>query len=135
MNENRRRVLDMLAEGKVRAAEAESLLSLVDPPSSGGGESREARDGPPKYLRVTVDDPPESVNVRVPLALIRAGMKLTALIPADAANGINKALKEKGVNMDVRNLKSDELDELIDALSDLEVEVKSDSEHVHVYVE
>jgi hypothetical protein len=33
------------------------------------------------------------------------------------------------------DLKSGDLEELIDALSDLEVEVRSESEHVHVYVE
>jgi hypothetical protein len=135
MSENRRRVLDMLAEGKVSAEEAERLLSLLEPALSRDQDGQGARDGAPKYLRVTVDDPPETVNVRVPLALIRAGMKLSALIPSEAANGINKALEQKGIDMDVRKLKSDDLDELIDAFCELEVEVKSDSQHVHVYVE
>ena len=136
MSDNRRRVLDMMADGKVSVDEAERLLSLVDQPPPAPSMGREpSRGGPPRYLRVTVDGPAESVNVRVPLALMRAGMKLSALIPSDAAYGINKALEQKGVDMDVRNLKSGDLEELIDALSDLEVEVRSDSEHVHVYVE
>ena len=138
MSKNRKKVLDMLAEGKIDADEAERLMSVMEPPASTGAtgpEPRTARDGPPKYLRVVVNEPDEQVNIRVPLGLIRAGMKLSSLIPSQAANGINKALKEKGMDIDVRSLPSDSLDELVDALADLEVEVKSATEQVHIYVE
>ena len=138
MNENRRRVLDMLAEGKISADEAERLLSLVDvspPPVARGQAPSTPREGPPRYLRVTVEEPDERVNIRVPLALVRAGMKLTALIPSQAADGINKALRDKGIDMDVQNLGADGLDELIDAFAELEVEVQSDKEQVHIWVE
>ena len=138
MNENRRRVLDMLAEGKISVDEAERLLSLVDvptPPDAGGQAPSAPKEGPPRYLRVTVEEPDERVNIRVPLALIRAGMKLTALIPSQAADGINKALSDKGIDMDVQNLGADGLDELIDAFADLEVEVQSGEDQVHIWVE
>jgi len=42
MTENRRQVLDMLAQGKITVEEAERLLSLVDQPTgsdSGGTET------------------------------------------------------------------------------------------------
>ena len=68
----------------------------------------------------------ERVNIRVPMALIRAGVKLSALIPSDAANGMSEALREKGIDMDVRNLKTESVDELVDALHDLEVDVHDD---------
>jgi len=54
--------------------------------------------------------------VRVPMALIRAGMKLDALIPQHAAVGLNDAMKAKGIEPNVRNLKGDELEQLVDAL-------------------
>jgi hypothetical protein len=107
MNQNRRRVLDMLGEGKIDPDEAERLLSLVDasPPTAKDVRGPKATgDGPPQYLRVTVEEPDDRVNIRVPLALIRAGMKLTALIPSQAADGINKALKDQGIDMDVQNM-------------------------------
>ncbi len=140
MNENRRRVLDMLAEGKIGADEAERLLSHVDPPSpppppAASSGSREPRGGPARYLHVVVNEPGERVNVRVPLGLIRAGMKLTSLIPTQASDGIHEALKEKGIDMDLRDLAGEGLDELLDALSDLEVQVQSENEQVHIYVE
>ena len=138
MSENRRQVLDMLVEGKISADEAERLLSLVDaspPPNAGGQTPSAPREGPPRYLRVTVEEPDERVNIRVPLALIRAGMKLTALIPSQAADGINKALRDKGIDMDVQNLGADGLDELVDAFAELEIEVQSGEDQVHIWVE
>lgn len=53
MTENRRQVLDMLAQGKITVEEAERLLSLVDQPA--GAEARssatsEAGKPAPKYL-------------------------------------------------------------------------------------
>ena len=86
--ENRRQVLDMLAQGKITADEAERLLSLVDQPAGAeprGAETSEARKPVPKYLRVVVGDgndpQSEHVNIRVPMGLIRAGVKLAALLP------------------------------------------------------
>jgi hypothetical protein len=106
----------------------------------------------PKYLRVTVTPNPEGtssgngglfqdgnvgrVNVRVPMSLIRAGMKLTALIPAEALDKANKALREKGINFDVRNIKSEDIEGLIEALGDMEIDVEgAKGEKVKVFVE
>jgi hypothetical protein len=74
------------------------------------------------------------VNVCIPLALIRAGVKLTALIPSVTTTKWNEALKEKGMDYDLRNLKADDLKELVNALSDLEVNVQGSREKVRVYV-
>jgi hypothetical protein len=142
MTENRRQILNMLSEGKISVAEAESLLTLLEQPPSGGpngSESGESRKSPPKYLRVVVEEGGESgserVNVRIPMALIRSGVKLAALIPSDATNRVNEKLREKGIGIDVGNLKSEDLDQLVDALADMEVDVQGGKEHVRVFVE
>ena len=145
MIENRRRVLDMLSEKKITVDEAERLLSLVDEPAGGGRAGSAVPDGKPKFLHVRVEPGPnadpkgldgqERVNVRVPVALIKAGMKLTALIPMAAAAGMSEALKEKGIDVDVANLKGKDLETLVDALQDLEVDVSTGSQTVRVYVE
>ena len=77
----------------------------------------------------------ERVNVRVPMGLIRAGMKITSLIPSHAATHVNEALKSKGIDMDLRNLKTADLEQLVDVLSDLEVDVDNGKEKVRVYFE
>ena len=81
------------------------------------------------------DDSQERVNVRVPVALIKAGMKLTALIPMVAAAGMSEALKEKGIDMDIANLKNEDVERLVDTLQDLEVDVSTGTQSVRVYVE
>ena len=146
MTENRKRILEMLADKKINVEEAERLLTLTGDEET---KAEQAADTPPerkktgKYLRVVVEPGPgnetgqkaERVNVRVPMNLIRAGMKLTALIPPHAADKVNETLKDKGIDFDLRNLKPDDFEELIEALADLEVDVDSGREKVHVYVE
>lgn len=148
MNEDsRRRILDLLSEGKISVDEAERLLSLTGKTSSrrseGISESEIATKPPPKYLRVIVepgsqagaDESGERVNVRVPMALIRAGMRLTAMIPGGVAEKVNEALRENGIDLDVRGLKGDELDDLISSLSELEIDVENGEHKVKVFVE
>jgi hypothetical protein len=147
MSDNKRKILDMLAQNKITADDAYRLLSAID-----GGEGRRESTSraetsvkdKAKYLRVTVLPNPDSersgnydrVNIRVPMSLIRAGIKFTSLIPSEARDKVNLALHEKGIDFDERNMKPQDIEELIGALSDLEVDVVSKSgEKVRVFVE
>jgi hypothetical protein len=142
MADNQKRILELLADKKISVDEAQRLLSLTEPEKDTGtggvGESAGSK-GEPKYFRILMQPEEgsgkDSVNVRVPMALIRAGMKLTALIPAQAADEVNEALQEKGIDFDVRNLKPEDFEELVAALTDLEVDIKGGKEKVHIYVE
>jgi hypothetical protein len=147
MSDNKKKILEMLAQNKISADDAYRLLSAID----GGDGRREGTDkaeaavkGKAKYLRVTVLPNPERersgnydrVNVRVPMSLIRAGIKLTSLIPSEARDKVDLALHEKGIDFDMRHMKPEEIEELIGALSDLEVDViSSKGESIKVFVE
>ena len=147
MSENRKRILDMLAQGKISVDEAERLLTVVEQPETGGtgffttGEtSKDER----KYLRVVVEPNPDAgpgvkqqrVNVRVPMTLIRAGVRLTSLIPSNATTKINEELHKSGVDFDVSSIKPENLNELVDAMKDLEIDVEGGREgKVRVYFE
>ena len=146
MTESQKKILEMLAEKKISTDEAYRLLHALD--SGGGSEpaAPKAATGTmakPKYLRVTVmpkegADPEHAdrVNVRVPMSLVRAGIKLTSLIPNDATEKINDALREKGINFDVRSVKPEDIEELVNALGELEVDVETGhGEKVKVFVE
>ena len=147
MTESRKKILEMLAQSKITAEEAYRLLSVLDSTESAqadGPKVETAVKAKPKYLRVTVLPNPESenapnvdrVNVRVPMSLIRAGIKLTSLIPAEAREKVNGVLRDKGIDFDVRNVKPEDLEELIEALSDMQVDVESaKGERVKVFVE
>ena len=139
MNENSRRVLEMLAEGKVTVDEAERLISLVDgEPAATASTQQIAHRGPEaaRFLRVTIDsEGGEHVDVRVPLALIKAGVKLHTLLPEQAAKGIRKTMKKQGIDVDLHDLRTDGVEQLIDALCEIEVNVQDGEDKVRVYCE
>jgi hypothetical protein len=140
MNEERRRILNMLAEGKISADEAEQLLDAMTRGAPAVSTGAIAAGAAPKYLRVLVEGHEEGhggkVNVRVPFNLIRAGVKLAALIPAAAHGPVNKALKEQGIDFDVSKLKPEDLDDLVQHLTDLSVDVEGGrGEKVRVFCE
>ena len=134
MNEHRRQILQMLAEGKISADEAERLISAMEAPSSfstlSDTASATSAKPRPKYLRVVVDseedgrhDGPTKVNVRVPMQLLRAGVRLAGLIPAPALRRANDAMQEKGLPIDLSQIKPENLEELVEHLNDLTVDV------------
>jgi hypothetical protein len=140
MREERRRILNMLSEGKISAQEADALLDAVADPS---GSPMTDTLAPPikaaKYLRVLVESQEggqgNKVHVRVPLDLIRAGMRLAALLPAVAYEPVNRALKEQGLDLDVSKVKPENLEELVAHLQELSVDVEGGGEKVRVFCE
>jgi SHOCT-like protein len=143
MNNDRRSVLQMLSDGKITADDAERLLSALDrAPAPDAGEARPtpSHNGAPKYLRVTVDadlhgQDATKVNIRVPIALLRAGVRLSSLIPAGARDEVNAEWAKHGVPFDISQLKPENLEELISHLNDLTVDVDAPDARVRVYCE
>lgn len=139
MSEDRRRILDMLAQGKITVAEAEQLLNAV-----GSDTPREPTEAPavkakPQFLRVLVDDDSKGenthVNIRVPLQLIRAGVKFSALMPKDAQDQVTDALQKKGMHLDLSELSPESVDAFVEGLGDLTVNVDDDKTKVRVFCE
>ena len=81
------------------------------------------------------DGKPNKVNVRVPMELIRAGMRLAALLPVVAYEPVNRALKEHGINVDVSKLRSEDLEALVAHLQELQVDVDDGTDKVRVFCE
>ena len=140
MNEQRKDILDMLAEGKITAEEAEQLIAALGRDQPPAGSSLDARPkGKAKYLRVMVDTvengEPGRVNIRVPLQLLRAGVQLAALIPAQALAQANSELNKSGVPLDLTQLKPEQLEALVEHLDEMTVEVDQPDAKVHVFCE
>jgi len=141
MSENRRQILEMLSQGKITAAEAERLISALEREPSGSGSSGETRRNDPlKYLRVVVDavdehEGPTKVNVRVPIQLLRAGVKLTSIIPPRARNEVNEALRREGIDVDIGKLTPESLEEVVEQLRDLQVDVDHEKAKVRIFCE
>ena len=143
MNEHRRQILQMLSEGKISADEAERLISAAE--GLAGVKTNEnwgtAGKSRPKYLRVVVDseedgrnEGPTKVNVRVPMQLLRAGVKLAYLIPAATLEKANLAMHEKGIPVDLARIKPENLEELVEQLNDLTVDVDQKDANTKVKV-
>jgi hypothetical protein len=161
VNDNRRQILNMLADKKITTEEADRLLNALEFPgttnpgrnpgrpgsgySSGYGPGNgsaapagtESSRGRAKYLRVLVDAEegsdgkkgPTSVNIRVPMQLLRAGVRLASLIPAQAHDHFDEALSKNGVPLTLSQIKPENLEELIDHLDDLTVDVAASEHH------
>lgn len=160
MSEESKKVLEMVAAGKLTAEEAERLLEKL---SDRGDDRREGhrrrwgrvihkKVGPlhaaavvmddddgeepggarelPRYLRVVVDGAKgETVNIRIPLKLIRTGIKLGAMLPTDA----KEKIEAKGI--DLSSFGDMEVEELMEALDELSVDVESGEETVRIFCE
>jgi hypothetical protein len=137
MSEAQRRILDMLAAGKINAAEAERLLEAV---GSRLGENKAPGGAKPKYLVIDVDSSGErghagKVHIRVPLQVLRAGVKLASLMPASAKIKINEKLHEQGISYNVDNLRPEDIEELVGALGDFFIDVDDSQDKVHIRCE
>ena len=143
MSVDRKRILGMLAEGKITADEAETLLDALSPsaeepsadlpaPASDWPTGPSAT-GTPKFMYVKVTGK-DKVDVKVPLGLLRAGLKLTSLIPPQAMDQINESMGEAGMSIDFNNLKPEDIEDLITNLREMEVNVHSaDGDNVRVF--
>ena len=141
MSENRRQILDMLAQGKINADEAERLLKALErEPGSTTTAAEARRNEQVKYLRVVVDahddqDGPTKVNIRVPMQLLRAGVKLTSIIPPRARTEVNEALRKEGIDVDIGKLTPESLEDIVEQLHDLQVDVDHEHAKVRIFCE
>jgi hypothetical protein len=141
MNDDRRRVLDMLAAGKVTADEAERLLAALGDGSISTPSGAGAPKTKPKYIRVSVDqgDPdgksPKKVNIRVPIQLLRSGVRLVGLIPPQARQQVQDAMRERGMAFDLSQIKPENLEEIVDELQNVTIDVDEEHSKVRIFAE
>ncbi|HEX3012038.1 MAG TPA: hypothetical protein VHQ70_08385 [Syntrophomonadaceae bacterium] len=136
MSDEKLRILEMIREGKVSAAEGLDLLQAIE--QAGTGVTKAAAGE--RFLRVRVNGDKTKVNVNIPLALIKVASKFTTagmnFVPEQARNEMAK----KGI--DFSQIDFDELINLIDQglvdgkLVDVEVEDEKEGHMtVEVYVD
>jgi hypothetical protein len=143
MTEERRQILEMLAEGKISADEADRLIGAL-----GGSSATTTTTSAtavqakplPKFIRVMIDakegrhDKPVHVNVRVPVALLRAGVRFGSLIPIQAQERMNAEFRKNGLDFDIRQVKPENINELIDQLQDLSIDVDQEDDDTKIRI-
>ena len=147
MSNERKQILNMLADGKITADEAERLLAALDESSAKSEET--ATESPaistgkkkePKYLKIQVEgNKPgghsENVNIKIPLMLIKTGVKLGSLVPDKAKARISGKLENKGIDIDLNDLDSESMMELVKSLQEMSIDVEDGDEKVKIYCE
>lgn len=138
MSEERKKVLEMLAAGKITAEEAEKLLdklaaSAPNPAGDAQSSAPSPSAGPsnPKYLRIVVDHPGrEQVNMRVPLAFVGTGTRLLAVMP----QRVTERLAEFGI--DAQILSAANCGDFGQAIRELNVDIeRGNGKKVRIYCE
>jgi len=143
MSDETRRILDLLAHGKVTVEEADELLRAVGArPADRGAPPVEPTDRPPaRYLRIAVlragdtSRPEKQVSFRVPVSLLKSGMRLGALIQGNGLGEIGRRLREQGIDLDPSNLDPEHLDSLMRDLGEVTMDVDGGRARVRITCE
>lgn len=128
MSEETRKVLEMLSKGMVSVQEAEQLLQAVTAPSQAVEENRVE----PRYFRILVNKPAsegkkaEAVNIRVPMTVVRGGLRLGSLLPGMLAK--KKIQLANGTELDLSKVTYTDLEAMIKDIGELTVDVDGDAQ-------
>ena len=128
MSEETRQVLEMLSNGKVTVQEAEQLLQAV----LSGSQASDEKKAEPRYFRILVNKPardgkkPEAVNIRVPMTVIRGGLRLGALLPGMMGN--KKIQLANGGELDLSKVTYTDLEAMIKDIGELTVDVDGEAQ-------
>jgi DUF4097 and DUF4098 domain-containing protein YvlB len=139
MSEERMRILHMLAEGKLTPDDAEKLLQALEvkPRESEVVNQNRSMDVKGKYLFVQVDPKEgkssERVSVKVPLALVKAGLNITKLIPAEAQDKIQSSMQDSGIPFNLGDIDPQNYEEIMEALEQMSIDVDTDESTVKVF--
>ena len=126
MSEEKRKILEMLSSGTISVQDAEQLLHAVEEPRQIEGKAE------PRYFRILVSKPAhegkkaENVNVRVPISVIRGGLRLSAFLPGIL--GKKKVQLDDGTELDLSKLHYTDLEAMIKDIGELTVDVDGDAQ-------
>jgi len=131
MSEETRKVLEMLSSGKISVAEAEQLLRAVETPTEKSAE--------PRYFRILVNKAAregkkaENVNIRVPMTVVRGGLRLSAFFPGML--GKKKIQLDNGTELDLSKIHYSDLEAMLKDIGELTVDVDGDDAQVRIRCE
>ena len=148
MCDETRRVLDLVAQGKITVDEAQQLLGAIDATAAGAaappapaavveeGDKQKAR-----WLRIAIHKTgkeghrDKDVNIRVPIAIVKTGMRLGALIPGLAGDQVARKMREKGLDVDFTKLDAAAIESVIKDLGDTNIEIDDGKAQVRITCE
>ena len=151
MSDDTRRILDLLAQGKVTVDEADKLIDAITGPAAQPAETAAAGGGDRskrRWIRINVFKPAregkqdKEVNIRVPIAVVRGGMRLGSIIATFAGEKAAQRMKERGIDLDLTKINGDfsqmngdEFDAFMKSLDDMNIEIDDGKSQVRITCE
>ena len=146
-----RRILDMLSQGKITVDEADRLIKALNTNQPAEAAAAEPATGarPARWFRINIHKPakdeahrPKDVNIRVPIAVVKGGMRLGAIIGTFAGEKAARRMKARGLDIDLAAINSDlsqmngpEFDEFLRSLNDTNIEIDDGRAQVRITCE
>lgn len=134
MQEQSKKILDMLSEGKITVDEAARLLDALkgaQTTSEGAPPSQGIKPKPQWLIMNIIEGGQVKMEMRIPLKLIRAGVKLGAMMPPE----VLKKMGEQNTHFDLNNINPENIEELIDGLGEMSINMVDGNDGVRMYCE
>jgi hypothetical protein len=125
--------------------EADQLMRALD---ARRDEPAAAAPGTPRWVRIQVQKPPKEgreskeVNIRVPIAVVKGGMRLGAIIATFAGEKAAQRMKDRGIDLDLSKINGDfskmngaEFEAFMKSLDDMNIEVDDGKSQVRITCE
>lgn len=122
--EERMKILSMIEEGRITAEEGLQLLNTLGSQNTPKEARSQPPQGGPRWMRVQVTEletGKQRVNIRLPVSVINAGMKMGARF--------NTNLEGMDMNELMEHIQSGETGQIVDVTDE------EDGEHVQVFLE
>ena len=152
MGDETRRVLDLVAQGKITVDEADQLLAAIGEPApvseSAAAPPVDGDRPAPRWVRINVHTPAreghreKDVNIRVPVSVMKGGMRLGALIATFAGEKAARRMRARGVDLDLSKINGDfsklngpDFDQFLKSLDDVNIEIDDGKSQVRINAE
>ena len=140
-----RRILDLLAQGKITVDEADQLLRAVSgskgkPPSESRNDPQADRSNA-RWMRITIDKAPrdgrpaKQVTIRVPMALVRGGARLGAIFPYRGNDRVSQHLRDHGIDVDWSRMDWSKVDTVLQNMDETTIDVDNGKAQVRISYE
>src|SRR5262245_39031569 len=130
MNDEARRILELLAQGKITVDEADQLLRAIGQPAASAEAASADAGAPrpsPRWVKILIDKPgregrePKQVAIKVPMSFVRGGVKFGSIFTR--MEPINRHLREQGIEVDFSKLDSAHLENVLTNLGETTIDI------------
>ena len=154
MSDDTRRILELVAQSKITVDEAQQLLAAITTPAAVADTAPAAADPAdpnrprPRWMRIAIHKTgregrrDKDVNIRVPVAVVRGGMRLGSIIATFAGEKAAQRMKDRGVELDMPAINGDlskmngpEFDASLKTLDEMNIEINDGKSQVRITAE